>query len=601
MLLIDKKRFSALFLMLGLAGSLHAELQVYVANNKNDAQKQPPAGGGNGWLPAGNVGRGVTINAGETIWLACRNSYNASLTKVWDVKLTSTGLPGDLSYDNLSSPEQVGLDPSGAKIPGQGGLTFNAKTGVRGFHLWFQPQPAWERIALKNNAQVASTFTVQASASCQKWAIASSTLNVPTCVFGAVGPGVMATNQRIKQVLVFPKNVAVDPSAPPIFSAPSNSVPWTAFPVYNTPDGSNSPLGGMFFGTEGAGLDPSQACGFSFGMQGPAADLQYTMYAYDEVMAEYQQFEIDLRPVLAISPSNNAVELHFNSVQGLNYSLETSSTLSGWTPLQSISGTGGFIDLLEPMSGPVGFFRLRCAPALPPMLTAISAIAFGNSVTLTFSEPLNGSTANNPGNYFVGTSSGPIEIQNVAQVRPNAIRLILGSPLMPGPNYFLGVMGVSDLSGNVIAPATFQVTAAVLQDPCPGGTLLVQQVYSECNPDGFWHVVEDDYYRCPDGSVQKFRVADTKTTQPCGAAQAVPSPVGLLYPTAADVASTCQSPILVGQVNIVECLGGMWSSSTYLVYQCLDGTKYLSGPTQNVPVNPPTPCDQPPPPPPGAH
>jgi hypothetical protein len=66
-------------------------------------------------------------------------------------------------------------------------------------------------------------------------------------------------------------------------------------------------------------------------------------------------------------------------------------------------------------------------------------------------------------------------------------------------NYFLGVRGVSDLAGNVMPPATFSFTAAPLQTPCPGGILMTKQVYSECNPDGFWHVVEDDYYRCPDG------------------------------------------------------------------------------------------------------
>jgi hypothetical protein len=596
MLLISKKCFSGLFLMFSLAGSLHAELQAYVTNDKNDAQKEPPAGGGNGWLPVGNVGRGVTVNAGETVWVACRNSYNADLTKVWDVKLTSTGLPGDVSYDNLPSSEQVGFDPQGAQIEGQGGFSFNVKTGVRGFHLWFKPQPSWERIALKNTTRMATTFTVQASASCQKWAIASSTLNVPTCVFGAVGPGVMLTNQHITQVIVFPKNVAIAPSAPTTFSAPSNSGPWTTFPVYNTPDGSNSPLGGMFFGSEGLGLDRSNACGFSFGMQGPAADLQYTMYAYDEVMQEFQEFDLDLRPTLAINGSNNAVNLQFNSVLGLTYSLEYSSDLFGWSPLQSFPGTGGFINTLEPASGPVGFFRLHCAPSTPPALSALSAFAFSNSLTLTFNEPVNGSSAANPANYFIGGGSGAITVLNALPLQPDSVRLTLDTPLMPAFSYFLGITGVSDPAGNVMAPTTLQFTAAVLQTPCAGGTLIARQAYSECNPDGFWHVVEDDYYRCPDGTVQKFRVVDTKTTQPCGAAQAAPSPAGVLYPTEAQLTSPCQSPVLLGQVIIEECVGGLWSASTYLLYQCLDGTKYISGPIQNVPINPATPCNQPPPP-----
>ena len=56
-----------------------------------------------------------------------------------------------------------------------------------------------------------------------------------------------------------------------------------------------------------------------------------------------------------------------------------------------------------------------------------------------------------------------------------------------------------------------------LETPCEGGQLLTRLAYSECGPDGFWHVVEDDYYRCPDGVTRAFRVRDTPTTQPCKA------------------------------------------------------------------------------------
>jgi hypothetical protein len=321
------------------------------------------------------------------------------------------------------------------------------------------------------------------------------------------------------------------------------------------------------------------------------------MYAYDDVLAEFQEYQLDLRPKLIIAASNNAVGLQFDSLLGLNYILQSSTDFLTWQPVQSFPGTGGAINELIPMAGPVGFFRLHCAPSTPPVLSAISAAGSMNSMTLTFNEPVNSSTAMNPANYFVGSQFGGIAVQNVQLVGSRSVALILAQPLMPGGNYFLGVMGVSDLAGNVMASTTSMFNAAALQTPCDGGTLLVRQAYSECNPDGFWHVIEDDYYQCPDGSVQKFRVADTKTTDPCG--KAVPSPVGLLCPTSADVAATCQSSVLIGQVTILECVGGMWSASTYLLYECLGGTKYLSGPVQNVPVNPATPCSQPPPPPAG--
>jgi hypothetical protein len=235
----------------------------------------------------------------------------------------------------------------------------------------------------------------------------------------------------------------------------------------------------------------------------------------------------------------------------------------------------------------------------PPTLVAVTALAGTNRITLTFSEPVDEQGATDFLNYYLSSSqlNQVIPLQPTLAT-PDSVDLILASPLVPGDRLVLGAQGVQDLAGNLMNPVTVQFAAFVPQVPCPGGTLLVQQAYSECNPDGFWHVVEDDWYRCPDGSTQKFRVADTKTTQPCGTAtgQTAPSPVGLLYPTEADVASTCQSPVYIGQLLVRECLGGLWSISTYLKYQCLDGTIYLSGPVQNVPMNPPTPCNQPPPP-----
>ncbi len=53
-----------------------------------------------------------------------------------------------------------------------------------------------------------------------------------------------------------------------------------------------------------------------------------------------------------------------------------------------------------------------------------------------------------------------------------------------------------------------------LETPCQG-QLVSRHAYSECGPDGFWHVVEDDYYSCHDGTTKAFRVSDTPTTQPC--------------------------------------------------------------------------------------
>jgi hypothetical protein len=315
-------------------------------------------------------------------------------------------------------------------------------------------------------------------------------------------------------------------------------------------------------------------------------------------MQEFQDYDWNLRPGLSISASNNSLGLQFDSVLGETYTVQTSLDLHLWLPVQSFAGTGGIINWQTPMSGDKGFFRVSCVPSPiptnPPSVIGISAPASSNVVVVTFSELVDSLTATEPANYFVFGGSQTIPIQSVSPLGSRAIELLLPSPLMPGTNYALGVRGVADPAGHVMAPATFQFGAVALQTPCPGGTLLARQTYSECNPDGFWHVVEDDWYDCP--PVTKFRVADTKTDQRCGPTQTPPNPVGLLYATDADVVSTCQSPVFIGQVKVCECLGGLWSVDTYLQYKCLDGTIYMSGPVQSVPMNPPTPCDQPPPP-----
>jgi hypothetical protein len=569
-------------------------LTPYVMHNPDPTQvdKEPPKGGGGGWDPVG--ANGLTLQPHEIVALAVRNVYNSDRIKTCKIMLGKKGDgKGKSLKDNIGKSSPVGFNDDGSQTRG---IIRNEPYIPRDtVIIEFNPQPAWERINLENKTDAPITFPVEVETKCVKNQVRSNTYK-SKCSFGAAGA--MITNQPTTKVLVFPRNIAVDPSVPPTFSAPPDSGNWSATPVYSDPDGTNRPLGGMLYWTDGPGLSPGEECQFNFTMQGPVADLQYSMYAYDSVAQEFQEYELDLHPTLSITASNNSVGLQFDSVLGLNYILQSSTDLQAWQPLQMFTGAGGIINTSSPMNGPVGFFRLQCVPSpiTAPTLSTVGAVASGNFITLSFSEPVDAITATDPLNYFLGDNMGPIPILNVSEVWSRAVTLTLPTPLIPGDNLFLGVQGVSDLNGGVITPVTFQFAATTLQTPCPGGTLLAQQAYSECNSDGFWHVVEDDWYVCPGAGTRRFRVADTKTTQRCGPGQTAPSPAGLLYPTAADVATTCQSPVYIGQVQIRECVGGLWSLSTYLKYECLDGTIYLSGPVQNVPMNPPTPCTQPPPP-----
>src|SRR5579871_265268 len=153
---------------------------------------------------------------------------------------------------------------------------------------------------------------------------------------------------------------------------------------------------------------------------------------------------------------------------------------------------------------------------------------------------------------------GPHGTSPVAST-PN--RLLLGSPV------FLADGSLTRLPGEI-------------ETPCPGGTVLVRHAYSECESDGLWHVVEDDYVSCPpQGGVTKYRVFDMATTRACkdGAA---PRPVDVAYKDLHGD-STCQSPKYIGDIIISECVDGLWENATYPLYECLDGTRRVSLPAKD--------------------
>ena len=102
-----------------------------------------------------------------------------------------------------------------------------------------------------------------------------------------------------------------------------------------------------------------------------------------------------------------------------------------------------------------------------------------------------------------------------------------------------------------------------LETPCKG-KLLVRHAYSECGPDHFWHVVEDDYFDCP--PVKVFRVLDTKTQQKCEIGGPPPEGLGSPY---RDIKDICPNPKDTGdKISVTECFHGQWRTATYSVYVC---------------------------------
>ncbi|HEX2059953.1 MAG TPA: hypothetical protein VHK90_04370 [Thermoanaerobaculia bacterium] len=108
-----------------------------------------------------------------------------------------------------------------------------------------------------------------------------------------------------------------------------------------------------------------------------------------------------------------------------------------------------------------------------------------------------------------------------------------------------------------------------LEEPC-AGKLNVRHAYSECQADGFWHVVENHHYTCPpDNNIRIFRVGDTPTDQPCANGEPAPAIAGGHFRQLAGD-ETCQSPVVIGELVISECVDGIWEQAAYRLYQCLD-------------------------------
>jgi hypothetical protein len=588
----------------------------------NPPISSPP--GSPGWTPVagaspikGNppISKPVSVPAGGSILLACMNKEKVVEFKHWTLtllsldsdpsdvqKLTATG-EGFTSQGDSSSPvEKKNSDGISGWVRPDKKETGPIGTDRMRFQFDIWPQPKWEWAVISNPTASAINFkVVQDKNTCDDQNLIamaipgmpndSAVAMVDNGMFSFAGS---ADPEAVVEFAYLSQDQDMDTTIPPSWNMPVDSGFWAASYAseYN---GIPAPHGAVVFTcVSGPGLQAGEMYTVSF----PNPGMSYQKIAFDTIGQEFQEYDIDLRRPLSIASSNNSVALGFNSMLGYNYTVQTTPNLLGtWQPLQLLPGTGNFMSCQEPMVGNAGFFRLACQPTPPvinpPTVIGIGAPANSNALTITFSAPVDPMTATDPNNYFTGGPFGPILIDNISPLGSRAVVLTLGSPLITSSNYFLGVRGVADRNGNVMNPATFPFMAAALQTPCPGGTLLARQTYSVCEPDGFWHVVEDDWYDCP--PVTKFRVADTKTDQPCNSAQTPPNPVGLLYCTSADVVSTCQGYNTAGPITVCTGLGGLWQASSYIQDQCMDGTLYLDGPIETVPMNPPTSCGATPP------
>jgi len=128
--------------------------------------------------------------------------------------------------------------------------------------------------------------------------------------------------------------------------------------------------------------------------------------------------------------------------------------------------------------------------------------------------------------------------------------------------------------------------------------VLVRHVYSECQADGFWHVVEDTWYDAGGGQVYKRRTYDKKTEQRCKDASGaqLPEPAEVRQLTS-QVMQPQEYGIAVEDGLTVElrCENGLWYRYVYRRFRLQDGShRRHHSPERIEHTN--VPCDQPRPP-----
>jgi hypothetical protein len=446
-------------------------LDTFISMNPADATL-PPGAPGSGWarLPAA----GQPIPPNTVFWLSFNNTPNADLTKFFRVQIrdrNGNNFAGvDKHQPGAGKPSGNGYSAAGVGSPGTYRGGGNLGPPAQRHDDWtFSPQPAWETLEYKTgNAPV--VIDVKAQSACAAWYV-DAWARITNLTFGAAGA--MKTNQQVRCVMVFPRNIAIGPigtntpsmQANAYFSPPASTGNWTVRTLYSDPDGNARPLGGVCFVTDGDGLSVTQACNLGFALQGGRADLQYTMYAYDAASDDFQHFNIDLRPILTLSPTNGSVSLGFDSVQGANYTIQKTTNLVQWQPIVTLPGTGQPINNDQPMSDPLGLFRVRCDLAhysfsnTPPTFISVTPSVLGDSLSLTFSEPVDELTATNLLNYYLAdTSFNRVYPSQAIQYAPQSVELLIDPPLVSGADYYFGVHGIKDLAGELITPVTLPFT-----------------------------------------------------------------------------------------------------------------------------------------------
>jgi|GEM_PF-3069575 len=260
-----------------------APLQPYVITDPNDEDpygtwKMPGTPGGNFWDPNTQVNN---VQPGQVVWLAFKNTHRLNAVKILTLTLRKTGGSGSVGRLEPEFPPQGFDDPNslrnhpGDDVSGNGSISIPSIN--KHVYRW-KPQPAWERIKLKNKGPNPVSFSIDAKSDCFDCQTGQKYCCLEGASFGATDA--MAYKDTITTIAIFPDSVAVDTAITPLLTSyPPGSGNWTPAFVYTDPNGDSRPLGGIQFVTDGNGLDAGELFDLYFEMTSDP-DVRYQMYTY---------------------------------------------------------------------------------------------------------------------------------------------------------------------------------------------------------------------------------------------------------------------------------------------------------------------------------
>lgn len=213
------------------------------------------------------------------------------------------------------------------------------------------------------------------------------------------------------------------------------------------------------------------------------------------------QYVVQGRPVtLSVAASGSAIVSYqwYQNANAISGATNTTYPILASDPTNSGSY---YVNI----SNPAGSTNSRVAAltvfldTIPPAVTNV--IGGGSKIVLTFSEPLDASSAGNPANYAV---SGGVSVSSVVVNSANQVTLTTGSGLTLGTAYSLTVNGVKDFYGNAV-DVTYPFVSTIIIDGNVDDWQGVSPVYS--GPEGLDGAADfKDIYIYNDADYYYFRV-----------------------------------------------------------------------------------------------